>query len=152
MNKLSFFLSTLFILFLTSCSTPTLSTPFGGKVKKEYYTGGGLRSELLMSDETGHSGLLKKYGYDGKLTSKVQIQNGVKNGTETLFDSRGRVLRETPYVNGRKNGVLKVYYPNGDLMAEITFANNRKHGKAVKYKKDGSIHEQAIFKNGRRAN
>ena len=131
------------------CSSPHL---FKSNVKKEYFTGGKLRSEFIMSDKTGQNGLLKRYGYNGKLTSSVQIRRGVKHGTETLFDAKGRVIKQTPYLNNRKEGVLKAYYPNGDIMATITYVNNVKHGRAVKYNKDGSINQEAIFQNGRLIN
>lgn len=121
----------------------------GSNVKKEYFTGGKIRSKFIMSDKTGQNGLLKRYGYNGKITSTVHIKNGVKNGIETLFDGYGRVLKKTPYKNGRKNGIVAVYYPNGDPMAEITYVNNIRHGRAVKYNKDGSINEQVVFNNGR---
>lgn len=151
MKKLSFFLAVCVLFFLSACSTPSI--PFvGKKVKKEYFTGGKLRSEFIMSDESGQNGLLKKYGYNGKLNSTVPIEHGVKNGNELLFDSRGRVIRKTPYVNGRKQGVLEAYYPNGDVMAQITYVNNIRHGKAVKYNKDGSINQTVVFQNGRLSN
>jgi len=140
------------LLVLTACSTPEFSSPFGKKVKKEYFTGGGLRSEFIMSDDTGHNGLLKQYGYDGKLTSTTQMQNGVKHGLETFYDTRGRALRKTIYKRNRRHGIAKVFYPNGDSLAEITFVNGVKHGRATKYNKDGSINQQVIFKNGRQTN
>jgi antitoxin component YwqK of YwqJK toxin-antitoxin module len=173
MKKLSFFLSIFVLLFLSACSSPKvpeavknipsplpdIKTPdmtavknlFGTNVKKEYFTGGKIRSEFIMSDDSGQNGLLKKYGYNGKLNSTVNIVRGVKHGTETLFDQNGRVIKKTPYSNGRKQGVLEAYYPNGDIMAQITYNNNTRHGKAVKYNKDGSINHQATFNNGRLA-
>ena len=138
------------MFFLNSCSTPTV--PFSQKkvkVKKEYFTGGKLRSEFVITDSNGQNGLLKKYGYNGKLNSTVPIVHGVKNGNELLFDGKGRILKKTPFVNGQKQGILKAYYPNGDIMAQITYVNNIKHGKAVKYNKDGSINQAVVFLNGK---
>ena len=147
---LSYGLTLSVLLFLSACTTPDMGSPFGKKVKKEYFTGGALKSELILDDASGQNGVLKQYGYNGKLTSTVQMHNGVKDGMETLYDGHGRVLRLTPYINGRKNGVLKVLYPNGDILAAITYKNNTKDGKAVKYNKDGSINEQAMFQHGKR--
>jgi len=178
MKKTSFFLSIFVLLFISACSKtnvpkpltsipnplphadisnipnplPSIPSIFGGNVKKEYFTGGKLRSEFIMSDKSGQNGLLKKYGYDGKLTSTVPIHKGVKHGIETLFDSHGRILKRTPYVNGRKEGTLEAYYPNGNVMAQITYVNNIRQGKAVKYNRDGSINQQVVFKDGYLAN
>ncbi|WP_295420506.1 hypothetical protein [Sulfurovum sp.] len=149
MKKLSMFLSLLLMVFVTGCSTPDLSSSFGKKVKKEYFTGGKIRSEFIMSDNSGQNGLLKKYGYDGHLTSIAHIKNGVNDGEETWFDKQGRVLMKVPYVNGKKHGVQEAYYPNGDVMISTTYVNGVKHGKAVAYNKDGSIHRQVTFRNGK---
>jgi len=131
---------------------PRISNIFGSNVRKKYFTGGKLRSAFVMSDKSGQNGLLKKYGYDGKLTSTVPIHKGVKDGIETLFDSHGRTLKKTPYVNGKKEGTLEVYYPNGDIMAQITYVNNIRQGKAIKYNRDGSINQQVVFIDGYPAN
>jgi len=169
MRKYSFPLSvSLTLVFLSACTTPNILQPlknipnplpfvsmpniFNTNVKKEYFTGGKLRSEFIMSDKTGQNGLLKKYGYNGKLTSSVQIHRGIKHGTETLFSPNGRILKETPYQNNRKEGTLKAYYPNGDIMATITYVNDLKHGKATKYNRDGSINQEATFQQGRLSN
>jgi len=151
------------LFFFSACSTPSVPEPlknipnpiptsvpnlFEGNVKKEYFTGGKIRSEFIMSDKSGLNGLLKKYGYNGKLTSTVQIHHGVMHGTEVLFDAKGRVLKKTPYVKGKKDGVLEVYYPNGDVMAQITYVNNIRQGRAIKYNKDGSINQEVLFQNG----
>ncbi len=152
MKKPTFFLSIFMLLMLTACSVPELSNPFGGKVKKEYFTGGKLRSEFIMSDDSGHNGLLKQYGYNGKLTSATEMRSGVKHGVETLYDPHGRALRKTPYHRNRRHGIVKVFYPNGDPLAIISYANGTKHGKAIKYNKNGSIHQKVMFKNGRQVN
>jgi len=152
MKKSTFFLSIFMLLMLTACSVPELSNPFGEKVKKEYFTGGKLRSEFIMSDNSEQNGLLKQYGYNGKLTSTAQIKNSVKHGEETFYDPRGRALRKTIYKNNRRHGIVRVYYPNGDPLAEISYVNGIKHGRATKYNKDGSIHQQVMFEHGRQVN
>lgn len=145
MKKLSFFLSLFVLLFLNACTTVSI---FQNNVKKEYYTGGKIRSEFIMSDKTGQNGLLKKYGYTSKLMSTVTLRNRVKHGVETMFDKKGRVIKKTPYYNGRKKGVVQAFYPNGVLMGEITYVNNVREGRAAKYNVDGSLNQQVMFKNG----
>jgi antitoxin component YwqK of YwqJK toxin-antitoxin module len=149
MKKISIFLSFLLALSITGCTPSTLSTPFAKNVKKEYFTGGRVRSELIMENGSPQNGILKKYGYDGKLTSVVHIANGVKNGTESWYDKHGRILMKVPYVNGRKHGVKEAYYPNGDVMISTTFVNGVKDGEAMTYRRDGSLHQKVTFKNGK---
>ncbi len=148
MKALSLFLVLFSLIFFTACEEPSL----GSKVKKEYYTGGKVRSEFIMTDSTKQNGQLKKYGYEGHLTSTVQMKNGVKNGTETWYDKRGRIIRTVPYNNGRIHGTIKEFYPNGEVLASIPYQSGMKNGQAFSYNKDGSAHRKVIFKNGRMIN
>ncbi len=148
MKALSFFLIFFSLIFFTACDGPSL----GGKVKKEYFTGGKLRSEFIMTDSTGRNGQLKKYGYEGHLTSVVNIKNGVKNSTEVWYDKEGRVILKVPYNNGEKEGMEYAFYPNGEVMIATTYQSNVRHGKAAAYKQDGTVQRQVMFKNGRLIN
>ena len=148
MKTVSLFLILFSLIFFTACEGPSL----GGKVKKEYFTGGKIRSEFFMTDATGQNGLLKKYGYEGHLTSTVNITNGVKNGMETWYDNKGRVIMKVPYVNGRKHGIQKAFYPNGDVMISYNYKSGLKHGPAYAYRKDGYLHKRVIYRNDRLSN
>ena len=152
--KIFSFIVTLSLLFvLSGCGGGSrLSVYSGKKVKREYFTGGKVRSEFILEDNTGQNGILKKYGYDGRITSIARIRNGVRDGTEVWFDKRGRVLMRIPYVNGRKHGVQKVYYENGDVMVSYTYEKGVKNGPAISYNKDGSIHEQVMYEHGKLVN
>jgi antitoxin component YwqK of YwqJK toxin-antitoxin module len=119
------------------------------KVKNQYYTGGKIRSKLVMSDDTGESGLLYRYGYEGQITSTVNIKNGIKNGLETLFNKKGQVMKRTPYVNGKKNGIVEVYYADGKVLAQITYVNDKRHGRASKYNHDATTNEEVEYNYGR---
>jgi len=149
MKQLSLWLSIFVLLSLTACDGPSLS---GKTVKKEYFTGGGLRSEYIMDDKSGLNGLMKKYGYDGHLTSTVRIQDGVKNGPETGYDDHGRTLWKLNYINGRQEGIQSAYYPNGDLMVTYTYRNGVKQGPAQTYRRDGKVDKKVMYRNGKLAN
>jgi len=151
MNKLRSGIAILSILGLSACSTLNLPI-IGNSVKKEYFTNGQLMSEFIMSDSSGQNGLLKKYGYSGELTSTITIHNGVKDGIETIYDDKGRVLRKTPYVHGKKHGKVQILYPNGDLLASIPYVNGVRNGYAYKYRPDGSVLQKVLFRKGRVAN
>ncbi|HQR73025.1 MAG TPA: hypothetical protein PLH07_08085 [Sulfurovum sp.] len=149
MNMFSLFLSIMLFFFFTACSSPDV---LGKSVKKEYFTGGKIRSEFIMDDDTEQNGLLIQYGYTGSKTSEVTIRNGVKNGLETGYDEEGRVLWKQTYVNGNLEGVQKAFYPNGDLMVTYTYANGLKNGPAQTYNIDGTIHRRVMYRNGKLAN
>ena len=149
MKQLSLLLAAFVLLSLTACNGPSLS---GKTVKKEYFTGGQLRSEFIMDDKSGQNGLLKQYNYDGKKLSSVRIRNGVKNGMENLYDPYGRVIRSDPYINGRINGTRKEFYPNGQVLASIPYRNGMRNGQAFLYNKDGSINKKVMFRNDKMVN
>lgn len=149
MKHLSLLLSLFVLLSFTACDSPSMA---GKKVHKEYFTGGQLRSEFIMDDQSGQNGLLKKYGYEGHLTSTSMIKNGVQDGLETGYDAKGRVLWRQYYANGRQEGVQKAYYPNGDLMVTYTYKNGVKEGIAQTYRKDGRVDKRVVYRNGRIVN
>jgi len=148
-TKLTLFLALLTLFALTGCDSPSL---LGKKVEKEYYTGGQLRSEFIWSDSSGRNGTLKEYGYEGHQISSVNITNGVKNGVETLFDTKGRVIRQVPYINGKIHGTDKSFYPNGDRMITFTYKNGLKDGNAYTYYPDGRVCRKAVYKRGKLVN
>jgi len=137
------------LLLFNACESPT---PFGKKVKKEYFTNGQIRSEFIMDDDTEQNGLLKQYGPEGELTSTVTIRNGVKHGVETLYDKEGRIVKTTPYVNGRKHGDEKAYFPSGTVWFSLPYRNGVLNGKAYIYRPDGSILRKGIYRNGKLVN
>ena len=145
-KKLSLLLSIFTILFFTGCESPSL---FGGKVETEYFTGGQISSTYTWSDESGKNGILRKFGFNGKMTSSVHVRNGVKDGIETLYDPYGRVIKQVPYVNGRIHGIEKAFYPNGNRMITYTYQYGMKHGYAFAYNPDGTVSKKAKFNNNK---
>ena len=143
----------LFIFILFTLNGCNLSPSQGDKtVKKEYYTGGDLRSEFIMDDKTGKNGLLKEYRYNGILASTVRIRNGVNDGMKLIYDNKGLVIRRIPYVNGEIHGTVEDLYPNGDILATIPYKNGMRNGQAFSYSMDGSVYRSVTFKNDKIVN
>jgi len=120
------------------------------KVETSTFNGGAISSEFLMTSEKNKTGTLRKYGYDGKVTSNTDIVNGVKSGFETLYDKEGRVLKKTPYTDGYIQGNEYIYYQGGKVMVKTPYLSGKKHGKAIAYNVDGSVNKTATYKKGRR--
>ncbi len=153
MKVLSFITAiSLSFLVITGCSLTEPNPYEGYKVKKEYFTGGQIRSIFIMTDDSEQNGVLKKYGYDGSVTSMGYIKNGVNDGEEKWYDKKGRKILLVHYVKGKKHGVEEGYYPNGDVMMSTTYAKGLKNGEAHTFNKDGSINKQIIFKDDRVVN
>jgi antitoxin component YwqK of YwqJK toxin-antitoxin module len=145
---------------LTACSVSDLpfvssmnsSFQSDKKVKKEYFTGGQVRTEFVMDDDTGRNGVLKKYGHSGKLTSTARMKNAVINGHETGYDESGRMLWQLLYDNGKQHGLQKAFYPNGDIMVTYEYAHGLKHGVAQTYNQDGTVNKRATYSHGKLTN
>ena len=148
-KKLSLLLSIFTVLLLAGCDSPS---PFGGKVEKTYFTGGKISSTYTWDDQSGKNGILRKYGYEGHMTSSVHIRNGVKDGIESMYDEHGRVIQQIPYVNGRIHGIKAAFYPNGDKMITYTYKYGMKNGYAFAYNPDGTVNKKARYKNNRLVN
>lgn len=150
MKKLTLSLVLFIVFALNGCnSEPSLA---GKTVKKEYYTGGDLRSEFIMDDKSGKNGLLKEYRYNGILASTVRIRNGVNDGMKLIYDNNGLVIRKIPYVNGEIHGTVQDLYPNGDILATIPYTEGMRNGQAFSYNRDGSVYRSVTFKNDKIVN
>ncbi|MEY3090592.1 MAG: hypothetical protein RL113_908 [Pseudomonadota bacterium] len=150
MTKLSLAFIGSILLVLTGCNS---SPSFGGeKSKKEYFTGGKIRSEFIMEDQSGQNGVRKEYDYDGNIMSITPVRNGVPHGTATKYDPKGRLIAKTIYLNGKKDGLQEAYYPNGEVMISYTYKNGVKDGPAYSYNKDGSINKEVIYANDKIVN
>jgi len=149
MKKLSLLLSIFTLLLLTGCDSPSL---MGKEVKKTYFTGGQVATEFIMDDDTGQNGFMKKYGYNGNVTSTVTIHNGVKDGVETGFDEKGRVIWKYTFINGKQHGEQYAYYPNGDVMVSYHYVNGLKDGVAKAYNIDRTVNKQVTYKHGKIVN
>jgi len=137
----------LLALIFSSCSFSQL-TAHRDNITREYYTGGMLRSEFILTDKKMQKGILKTYDFDGKLQSSSQMMYGKKDGLETLYDQQGRIMQNTPYVKGLRHGKRIAYYPDGTTMLYATYVNGIKDGVAATFNKDGSIYKKIIYKKG----
>ena len=152
MKKSILMLSLAGFLFI-GCANQTSITPDGKKylaVKTTKFNNGKVSSEFLSTSKDGRSGTLRKYGFNGKVTSNTTMVNGAKHGYETLYDPNGNVLKKTPYVNGFKQGTEHVYYTGGQIMVSTPYQGNKAHGKAIAYNPNGTVNKTATFNNGKR--
>ena len=81
----------------------------------------------------------------------VPWANGVKNGTEKLFNEHPRYLTaEIPWKNDSIEGVRKTYYPDGSLRNETPHVGGQPHGIAKSYSQDGTVTRKCTMRKGKR--
>jgi len=92
---------------------------------------------------------IEKYYPDGKVESRVFVQDGKKNGIASLFYPSGILKQEGRWVNDRQEGVWTFYYEDGAISAKINFVNDFQHGQSIFYFPSGSLDQEVQFKDGK---
>lgn len=86
------------------------------------------------------NGLISSYSSDGKLKTKIQYTNGVKDGISYLYYKDGETVQlEMTYAKGLREGISKKYYQNGKIYAETSYRNNKMNGIRRLYYTTGKI-------------
>ena len=65
--------------------------------------------------EAGYTGVLKKYGSDGKLESYKTYLNGVLDGLTQTYYETGQIKSKINFKNGKEDGIVKSYYQSGAI-------------------------------------
>lgn len=84
----------------------------------------------LIEIEGGEpSGLVESFTKAGHLINSYSIQNGLKDGKETVFDEKTlNPILEVTWKQGEIQGKITTWYPDGQLESEREVLNNQKHG------------------------
>jgi len=93
-------------------------------VKKSYYSGGELKSEIVYSDSLR----------DGE--AKFYYQNGNPEEIRT-------------YVNGRVEGTVKTYYENGKIKEIFTITDGRRDGPTSLFDSTGTYLKDIVYTGGK---
>ena len=140
---------------------------------KEYYPGGGIKSEKSFKDDQLH-GYYKEYDSKGRLTLTMLYENGsiVKSNVEdqpnieivNKYDQSGKLIYSGPYRNQVPVGVhrdfgpdgkvinSKIYNDNGLLLSEgIVDEAGNKNGKWKDFYPTGKIQAEGQYTDNRRS-
>ncbi len=117
------------------------------------------------------SGQWTRYDADGKIRFVVNYIDGLKNGDELSFNTRGQIeartsyrndqldgisgtyksgrpTQEISYRNGQYDGPTKKYFPNGKIQQEINFKDGKQHGMFKYFDEEGNVTLEYEYKNG----
>ena len=162
-------LPSLFLIFLSACSDPTIE--FGNLVER-----GGVYYEKFSTEPfsgrvTGRTtgklvdgrfdGLVYVFMEDGNLLYETNYKGGIKEGLQTRFTTAGReetefskgnqvAFREytdnvltykSSYKDGEKQGVFERFYSNGNLKYRVNYSNGSAVDDAIDvFSRDGTTH------------
>ena len=90
---------------------------------------------------------ITQYYSDGKLKSKTQTLNGLKDGVMTIYFPNGKLKEVSHYVNDTLEGVREVYFENGQLSQKFTYLKGSKNGQYSLFAENGNIIQSGNFHN-----
>ncbi len=85
---------------------------------------------------------------NGKIHTRVQYVENVKQGVETEFYESGNVKRTRHFEKGKLQGESKEFYESGKTRAELNYVNGAIDGTVKRYYENGKIQSVALYKNG----
>ena len=94
------------------------------------------------------SGQWTQYDADGKIRFVVNYIDGLKNGDELSFNTRGQIEARTSYRNDKLDGISGTY-KSGRPTQEVSYKNGQYDGPTRKYFSNGKIQQEIFFKDGK---
>ena len=83
-------------------------------------------------------------GTDSILRLEVNFQNNKKNGNEKVYDSEGKLWKDSYYKDGVLDGFRLTMHPSGYTLAKEYFKNGKLHGSQTYYNSRGLKHHTTI--------
>lgn len=102
-----------------------------------------------------YSGIENYHFISGEKQSRIERENGSRNGRATWWHKNGQKSSEGTYVNGIAEGVFTYWYPNGIKKEEGLYANDERTGEWKYYDKGGirfygtDVDKPTLFMNAR---
>ncbi len=120
----------------------------GGKAQVTYfYDDGKLQSEGSMNG-ANRIGKWLYYNTDGKtIISEENYENGLLNGTSTIYFASGKITEVLTYKNGKLHGNALRYSSEGILLDDLQYENGKLQGPAKYYDVAGKLLRKGSYKN-----
>ncbi len=100
-----------------------------------------VKGDIVYYDSKPFSGILFNVYPNGNTKWEQEYKNGVKNGTNKIWDSEKKdlVTAEQTFIDGQLDGLAKVWYSNGTLAKEANFKKGVEVGVHKEWFEDGKI-------------
>ena len=99
-----------------------------GKIDREYYANGNLKSKVELNKEGEINGVKTVYYEDKKVQSIEHYTRNVKNGEFIRYYPNGNIQMTLWYNGGKKDSTLKTYYNDGKLQYTYNYVNDKING------------------------
>lgn len=145
------------IVLVVACSAqtdPTSTSSRGRQLNKDadsisvVINDNGQRVEIPYAHGRQNGILVIYYKGQSHVLSERAIVDGKLNGTETLYDTTGRITRTTNWNNGLAHGVETYYYPNGSIQDVTNWWQGKRHGARKGFHANGKPKYVESYTNG----
>ena len=102
---------------------------------------------LLIVTSCNHKLEEIEYYEDGKIESKCETINGIRNGICYYYYPNGKLESKTLWKDGLQDGVSEFYYPDGKLEVKSDWKQGKMHGLSFKYYSNGQLRRRTNFVN-----
>ncbi|WP_124398366.1 toxin-antitoxin system YwqK family antitoxin [Thermaurantimonas aggregans] len=107
-----------------------------------------LLSEGMLDSNGRKFGLWKFYYTDGKLYSRGEFYNDLKEGIWEYYYPDGSIQEKGEYKRDLLNGKWLSYCTNGNILKEISYINGKEEGLLREYDCDGNLIKEANYEDG----
>jgi len=108
---------------------------------ESYYSQNGLRNEI----STGYQSSAKKVKQ-----IEIAYQNGVKNGTRTMYYPDGKLHIKGDFANGKRNGLYQAWAENGTKIMETSFKDDLHNGRFTNWTPNGKLQYTGQYIDGKK--
>ena len=116
-----------------------------GEPEKEYYIGGGVKTEFCYNSRGQLHGAIKHYTSRGRLLKIETWKDGKKEGLTVTYGDQGQILSAAIFTGGRGNGLFTSFYDNGSIETECMYANGVIEGPYKKQYKNGALAAEVVY-------
>lgn len=91
----------------------------------------------------------KSYYPGGKLKSEIAYSDSLRNGEAKFYYENGNLSEVRTYVNGRVEGTVRTYYKNGKVREIFTITDGRRDGSTSFYDSTGTYLKDIVYSEGK---
>lgn len=94
--------------------------------------------------------VVKKSFYPGgKLKSEISYSDSVRNGTAKFYYENGNLKEERNYINGKVDGTIKLYHKNGKLSEMFSLIDGKREGPTSLFDSTGTYISDIDYTSGK---
>ena len=105
--------------------------------------------EVMFKDNEPFTGIYYEYYENGLDKYECSYRDGLKHGTEWMFDEYGMAIEVRTYKKGEMT-TFEEYYPSGALKQKIELKDEMKNGIEMAFEENHNILYYGLNKDGKR--